>query len=119
MKITIHTGDPDRLDKLDVYLDYPEESARHPKLQVKWAEYLIARKYGLPEFCWSIVTNSDHIINRFRVAKKNKEIDELLILFYPFDSEEVIEIKTDRNGTLSRYPKGLLDEWTNQLFKLL
>lgn len=119
MRITIHTGDPDRLDKLDSFLEYPELTERHPKLQVEWVEHHIAHSDRLPEFCWSIVTNSDHIINRFRVAKKNKEIDELVIMFYPFDSEEVIEIKTDRNGELSDYPDDLLSEWSNQLFKLL
>jgi len=68
-----------------------------------------------------VITNSEHIINTFRIAKKEGDIGDLIIQFFPFPehSSGFIEIKTNSNGELSEYPIDFLDEWTNQLFKLL
>jgi hypothetical protein len=32
---------------------------------------------------------------------------------------KITDIKIDKNGTLSEYPENLLDEWANQLSKLI
>ncbi|MDR1022210.1 MAG: DUF3696 domain-containing protein [Prevotellaceae bacterium] len=32
---------------------------------------------------------------------------------------KITQIKVDKNGTLSDYPKDFLDEWSNQLSKLI
>lgn len=125
-KITILCGDPSKIhySKIKFNDPFPEKSFPHPKLQVEFTEWYINKILKVYEFMPyrnndHIITNSDHIINRLRVAKKNKEIDELSIEFYPFESDKVIIIEVDKNGTCSEYPKGFLDEWANQLTKLI
>lgn len=74
-----------------------------------------------------IETHSDHILNGIRVGvKDNNELVERTILFYfkkvVTESEQysqITNIKVDKNGELSEYPINLLDEWSNQLFKLM
>lgn len=74
-----------------------------------------------------IETHSDHILNGIRVAVKEQAIEkEKVIAFYfkkVVEKEEqyskIIDIEIERNGELSEYPKNLLDEWSNQLFKLI
>lgn len=74
-----------------------------------------------------IETHSDHIINGIRVGVKEcPELIERTIIFY-FEKEvtkseqfsKILNIAIDGNGELSEYPKNLLEEWSNQLFKLL
>lgn len=74
-----------------------------------------------------IETHSDHIVNGIRVGvKEEPSLKDKTTLFYfkkiveeqeQFSS--IIDIRIDKNGTLSDYPENLLDEWTNQLSKLL
>lgn len=74
-----------------------------------------------------IETHSDHILNGIRVGvKEEPTLKDKVILFYfkkiveEFEQyTSVINIKIDRNGTLSDYPDNLLDEWSTQLAKLL
>lgn len=74
-----------------------------------------------------IETHSDHILNGIRVGvKETPTLKDKLILFYfskIIEEQEqytsVINIEVDKNGTLSDYPEYLLDEWSNQLSKLL
>jgi predicted ATPase len=74
-----------------------------------------------------IETHSDHILNGIRVGVKEKpELKDKTILFHfekiVTDSEqfsEITNIEIDKNGELSEYPKNLLEEWSNQLLKLL
>jgi predicted ATPase len=74
-----------------------------------------------------VETHSDHILNGIRVAVKEGDIErEKVIAFYfkkKIEAREqyskITDIKIDRNGTLSEYPDGLLDEWSNQLSKLI
>ncbi len=74
-----------------------------------------------------IETHSDHIINGIRVGvKENPEMKDRTILFYfekvITDNEqysEITNIEIDSKGELSEYPKNLLEEWSNQLLKLL
>lgn len=133
MKIIIQTGNPEKLINVSPTSFYfPERYILHPKLHVKFVEDLLRDSYVNEKFSKHfyqddtifIITNSDHIINRCRVAKKEKEINELEIQFFPFDKNDYkgknyIEIKTDKKGALSEYPKDFMDEWRNQLLKLL
>lgn len=74
-----------------------------------------------------IETHSDHIINGIRVGvKENPEMKDKTILFYfekvVADNEQyskITNIEIDNKGELSEYPKNLLEEWSNQLLKLL
>lgn len=74
-----------------------------------------------------IETHSDHIVNGIRVAIKEKPVlKDKSILFYfekvVTESEQysqITNIEVDSKGELSEYPKNLLEEWSNQLLKLL
>ena len=129
MKIVIQCGNPNNLIWASPTTFYfPERYILHPKLHVEFVENLLRdimvnEKYHKDMFAEDtvyIITNSDHIINRCRVAKKAKEITELEIQFYPFGEEALmLPIRIDLNGALDKYPKDLLDEWSNQLMKLI
>lgn len=74
-----------------------------------------------------IETHSDHILNGIRVAVKENLIDRQKVNILYFDKEttdkeqytRVKPIEVDRKGELSEYPKNFLDEWSNQLLKLV
>lgn len=74
-----------------------------------------------------VETHSDHVLNGIRVACKEVEnLHERTALYYfdkKFDTKEqfshVTDIQIDRNGELSEYPPNLLEEWSNQLVKLV
>lgn len=74
-----------------------------------------------------VETHSDHIVNGIRVGvKENPVLKDKTILFYfekvVKESEqysEITNIEIDLRGELSKYPKNLLEEWSNQLLKLL
>lgn len=133
MKVGIHSGDPAKLiwaSPTTIY--FPERYYLHPKLHIEFVEKLLLdihvnktyHKAMFQEDTIYIITNSEHIINRFRIAKKSGEISELEIYFYPFDTPysnevEPITIETDSKGEFSEYPIDFMDEWSNQLLKLL
>lgn len=133
MKIVIQTGNPEKLiNTSPTSFYFPERYFLHPKLQVEFVETLLRDAYVNDKFSKHfykedtifIITNSDHIINRCRVAKKESEIEDLEIQFFPFyvpdaKGKHFIEIKVDKNGNLSEHPKDFQDEWGNQLMKLL
>lgn len=74
-----------------------------------------------------VETHSDHIINGIRVAVKEGSIPSADVQFPWFykittDSEQYTDIeniKVDKSGELSRYPEGFMEEWNNQLLKLV
>ncbi|MNQ73735.1 hypothetical protein D3C85_884780 [compost metagenome] len=81
-----------------------------------------------------VETHSDHIINGIRVAVKNYhskegnlgiEKDNVNIMYFDkttTDKEQysnITSILIDKKGELNEYPKDFLDEWSNQLLKLL
>lgn len=74
-----------------------------------------------------IETHSDHILNGIRVAVKENLVDKSKVNVMYFDKvitpneqfTKVTQIKVDKNGTLSEYPKAFLDEWSNQISKLI
>ena len=74
-----------------------------------------------------IETHSDHIFNGIRVGVKQQKLDKDKMIAFYFQKlvkeqeqySNIINIELDKNGTLSDYPDNLLDEWSNQLSKLL
>ena len=98
------------------------ESHLHPRGQSN-ISLLIARvaNYGAQVICES---HSDHIINGIRVAVKENIVphEELSVVYFTKNSDqltETVEIAVDKNGNLSDYPEGLLDEWGIQMSMLL
>jgi len=74
-----------------------------------------------------IETHSDHLLNGIRVAVKEGDIDKDRVIAFYFEKivdtteqyARITDIEIDKNGTLSAHPKNLLDEWSNQLSKLI
>ncbi len=74
-----------------------------------------------------VETHSDHIFNGIRVAVKEELLDKNKVIGFYFKKivtaseqySKITDIKMDKNGTLSEYPENLLDEWSNQLSKLI
>lgn len=101
------------------------ESHIHPRGQAEMGKLIARLAYNDVQII--VETHSDHILNGIRVGVKEQKLDkERAIVFY---FEKVVEtteqyskitnIKIDEKGELSEYPAGLLDEWSNQLLKLL
>jgi predicted ATPase len=102
------------------------ESHIHPRGQAELGK-LIARVAQNENVQVIIETHSDHILNGIRVAVKESDIDDDKVIAFYFskvvaDMEQyakITDIAIDKNGTLSEYPENLLDEWANQLLKLV
>lgn len=101
------------------------ESHIHPKGQAELGKLIaLAANTGAQLF---IETHSDHILNGVRVAVKENNIENKSVNIMYFDKEtteseqysRITQINTDKNGELSEYPKDFLDEWNNQLLKLI
>lgn len=98
------------------------ESHLHPKGQAMLGKLIaLAAEQGCQVICES---HSDHVINGVRVAAKNGLIDnekvEISFFSKNFEQEtKVNNIFIDRNGNLSDYPLGLLDEWGNLMAELM
>jgi predicted ATPase len=112
-----------RKDKL-IILENPE-SHIHPRGQAELGKLMaLAAQSGAQIIA---ETHSDHILNGVRVAVKEKFIDKKSIGIFYFDRKtsneeqfsELTTIKIDEKGELSEYPQNFLDEWSNQLLKLL
>jgi predicted ATPase len=101
------------------------ESHIHPRGQAELGK-LIA-KTAMNDVQIIVETHSDHILNGIRVAVKEGEIDKDKVAIFYYDKvveaseqhSKIIDIQIDKNGELSEYPKNMLDEWSNQLFKLI
>ena len=101
------------------------ESHIHPRGQAELGKLiaLVAQN----EVQIIIETHSDHIVNGIRVGIKEEKLSKdkaRLFYFKKIVKEQeqyssVTDIVLDKNGTLSEYPENLLDEWTNQLAKLI
>ncbi|MBN1184598.1 MAG: DUF3696 domain-containing protein [Bacteroidales bacterium] len=101
------------------------ESHIHPRGQVELGKLIsLAAQNGAQLF---IETHSDHILNGIRVSVKGNNIDKNKVNIMYFDKKttekeqysNIKQINIDKNGELSEYPKNFLDEWSNQLLKLL
>lgn len=101
------------------------ESHIHPRGQAELGRLIaMAAQIGAQLF---VETHSDHILNGIRVAVKDSNIDKSKVNIMFFDKvttdkeqfSNVKQIKIDKNGELNEYPKNFLDEWSNQLIKLV
>jgi predicted ATPase len=101
------------------------ESHIHPRGQAELGKLMaLAASVGAQLF---IETHSDHILHGIRVAVKENLSDRSKVNVLYFDKvttdieqySEITQIKIDKNGALSDYPKDFLDEWSNQLSKLV
>jgi predicted ATPase len=101
------------------------ESHLHPKGQSKIGSLIAyAAQSGIQVI---LETHSDHIINGIRVAIKKKKLEKNNVKIFFFerymddtDVQTIVhDISVDKNGELSNYPKGFLDEWDEQLANLI
>ncbi len=101
------------------------ESHIHPKGQAELGKLISLVAINNVQVI--IETHSDHVVNGIRVGVKDKpELKDEIILFYfeknITDSEQysvITNVEVDSKGELSEYPKHMMDEWSNQLLKLL
>lgn len=107
-----------------VILENPE-SHLHPRGQSTIGRMIAYAAEAGVQFL--IETHSDHVINGIRVAVKKEQVQPQNVKVFHFDRvtdgreqySEVREILIDKNGELSDYPPGFLDEWGEQLMALL
>ncbi len=101
------------------------ESHVHPRGQAELGKLIaLAASVGAQLF---VETHSDHILNGIRVAVKENLVDnsKVNVMFFEKTTTEkeqftkITQIKVDPKGELSEYPKNMVDEWGNQLFKLM
>lgn len=111
---------PDRL----IIIENPEAHL-HPRGQAEMGRLMaLAAAAGAQIIA---ETHSDHILNGVRVAVKNQLIskNDTRIFFFDRRNAEteqyafVTSIQIDDRGQLSEYPPNFMDEWSNQLFKLI
>jgi len=111
--------------KDDILILENPESHLHPKGQSTIGRLVAyAAQAGVNVF---LETHSDHIINGIRVAAKEGKLAAKNVKIFYFDRvlnqfdqySRVEEILIDKNGELSKYPPSFLDEWNEQLMKLI
>ena len=107
-----------------VIIENPE-SHIHPRGQAELGKLIALAAMNDVQIV--IETHSDHILNGIRVAVKEKHISNDKVIAFYFDKvvetseqySKITNIEIDKNGELSDYPKNMLDEWSNQLLKLI
>lgn len=101
------------------------ESHIHPRGQAELGKLIsLAASIGSQLF---VETHSDHILNGIRVAVKDNLVDKSKVNVMYFEKTttekeqftKITQIRVDAKGELSDYPKNMIDEWGNQLFKLM
>lgn len=101
------------------------ESHVHPRGQAELGKLMAAAAQAGAQLI--IETHSDHILNGIRVAVKENLVnkDKVSIFFHDRIQDQgeqyskITSILIDNQGELSEYPDNFLDEWSNQLFKLV
>lgn len=101
------------------------ESHIHPKGQAALGKLLSL--VAMNDVQVIVETHSDHVLNGVRVAAKEQDISPEDVMIFYFQKEilereqfsKITNIEVDANGELSEYPKNLLEEWSNQLIKLV
>ena len=107
-----------------VIIENPEAHI-HPRGQVKLAKLMALAAASGAQLI--VETHSDHIINGVRVAVKEGHLshhDVQCPWFYKVTTEdeqytEIINIQVDKNGELSEYPEDFMEEYNNQLLRLV
>ncbi len=101
------------------------ESHIHPRGQAELGRLIsLAASNGAQVF---VETHSDHILNGIRVAVKENLVDKAMVNVMYFEKTttekeqftKITQIRVDKNGTLSEYPKDFMDEWSNQMSQLI
>jgi predicted ATPase len=101
------------------------ESHIHPRGQAELGK-LIA-KVAMNNVQVIVETHSDHILNGIRVAVKEGDISKDKVALFYFERivepdeqySKITNIEIDSSGELSDYPLNMIDEWSNQLLKLI
>ena len=101
------------------------ESHIHPRGQAELGKLIALTAMNDVQII--IETHSDHILNGIRVAVKEGDISKDKVVGFYFErvvesSEQyskITNIEIDEHGELSEYPKNMLEEWSNQMLKLL
>lgn len=118
--LALLTAEPGKI----IVIENPE-SHIHPRGQAELGKLIsLAAQVGAQLF---VETHSDHILNGIRVSVKEEIIERANVNIMFFDKvttekeqfSRVKQIKIDKNGELNEYPNDFLDEWSNQLLKLL
>ncbi len=122
--VTLLSSSPDKL----ILIENPEAHI-HPRGQAELGKLIaLVAENGAQLF---VETHSDHIVNGIRVAVKEKFIEKSRVGILYFrrvtaEHEKYYEqystfdaIDVDEQGELSDYPQDFMDEWNNQLIKLL
>jgi predicted ATPase len=118
--LALLTAEPGKI----IVIENPE-SHIHPRGQAKLGKLIsLAAQVGAQLF---VETHSDHILNGIRVSVKEENIERANVNIMYFDKvttekeqfSRVKQIEIDKNGTLKEYPKDFMDEWSNQLSKLI
>lgn len=111
-------------DNSKIFLENPEAHL-HPGAQSRLLDFIV-RQAKVHNYQLFIETHSDHIINGLRIAIKQEEMnkEDGTILYFdnnknPSSMPVVEEIRIDKNGNLSKYPQGFMEEWTDQMVKLM
>jgi len=68
-----------------------------------------------------IATNNDHVFNAIRVSVAQGLVkpEDVTILFYRYDIDQVDGPRMCRGGRIDYWPKGFFDQWENALDMLL
>jgi predicted ATPase len=101
------------------------ESHIHPRGQAELGKMIAIAAMNRVQII--LETHSDHVLNGIRVAVKDGDIDHDKVIVFYFEKtiasdeqfSKITNVEIDRNGELSDYPKNMLDEWGNQLVKLM
>lgn len=101
------------------------ESHIHPRGQAELGKLVAAAAANDVQII--IETHSDHFVNGVRVAVKEGLLDRSQAVLFYFEKavtaseqfSKITDIEIDSRGELSSYPENMMDEWSNQLIKLV
>lgn len=101
------------------------ESHIHPRGQAELGKLVASTSANDVQII--VETHSDHFVNGVRVAVKAGLIDRSKAMIFYFEKtvttseqfSKITDIEIDSRGELSTYPENLMDEWSNQLIKLV
>jgi predicted ATPase len=111
--------------EFDVYIFDKPETNLHNKLKIHWTSQFQDNKDYHTDYSNTIVfieTHDDHIINGIKTLVKTDKIHHSKVKVFNITKNNVTNIEVielDHNGTFSSNPSGFMDEWANQLYKLI
>ena len=95
------------------------EAHLHPLAQSRLSEFLATvASAGVQVF---VESHSEHTLNAFRLAVKEKQIgaDDLSVLYFLRDAVDPIQlIEVDADGKIENWPDGFFDQRSKDFFKL-